>query len=119
MVFLFPIAILISFVPYYTKAAQIIKWRRTVKDFIRHNENYKYHKLILNESSFTVVQDDKEEIQKWFAITHVEIGKNYLLVNGPTQFLFPRNAMPEDDYQFFIDQIRLHLKADKTSTVNY
>lgn len=107
------IVTIITFIPYYTKVIQLKKWRNSVIEFIKVNEIFKQNKLILTENTLSLVQDEKEEINKWSAFTRAEITDNYLTLTGNTQYFFPKKSMPPDDYVYLIGKIKSHLKNNQ------
>jgi hypothetical protein len=77
---------------------------------LNKNEKFKSHKLILNEETLTLVQDNNEEIHKWTAFTHIEIAESYLMLTGTVQYFFPKKSMEPDDLEYFIQAINTHVK---------
>ena len=56
LIIVFSILSVLTFIPYYAKASQIHKWRRSVVRFLNRNQKFKSHKLILNNETLSLVQ---------------------------------------------------------------
>lgn len=102
---------LITFIPYFIKVLQLKKWRTSVLGIIHANEKYKQHKLLLTDSTLTLVQDGTEQITKWSAFTHAEISNDYLTLTSSFSYVFPKKSMTLDEYDYLSREIKLHLNS--------
>ena len=110
LIVVFTIFTLLLFIPYYLKAKQVFTWRKDVIRMLDKYEKIKSHKLVLTEEALCLIQDETEEIHRWSAFNHVEISDNYLLLTGTAQFFFPKKSMQMDDYAYFIQTVKAHIK---------
>lgn len=83
----------------YIKTFLILKkWKTQIYEFLDSEERYNHHKLILSDSYFSIIQDDKETIEKWSNFSSVKVLDNYISLEGKENFLIPSKSMTTENY---------------------
>lgn len=84
----------------YSVAKPILKWKRSVLNFIKTNESYKKHVLILTENCIELVEDEARTLEKWSSISNIKIEADYLILSGSKSFIFPKRSMAEAEFEY-------------------
>jgi hypothetical protein len=90
---------IIALVNYITAFRILYKWKSQIFTFFNSAEKYKKNKLILSDNSFTLIQDDKETIERWTNFSSVKISNQYINMLGKENCIFPSKSMTIEDYQ--------------------
>ena len=88
----------------------LLDWRKSIKDYLDKVEKYKYHKIVLSESAFTLITDTDETIERWSEFKKVEINELSITLWGNESYLIPsylipKKSMDPKDYEFFEKEI--------------
>ena len=72
-------------------------------------------KIILTDTYFSLVQDNKEVIEKWINFKTIKIEDTHIvLVSDQENYVFPNKSMEASDYNSFKDFITLKIKENHT-----
>jgi hypothetical protein len=104
--------LIITLLIYGKTAYAILKWRRAIVKYMDEHSRFKSQKLILTESSLSVIQDNVEAIYKWSVFTNAVIEENYVTLKGADLYLFPKKSMSLEDYGYFTQMVRSQLKSN-------
>lgn len=98
--FLIFCCIVFTFVAFnYIKTFLILKkWKTQIYEFLDGEEKYKQHKLILSDNYFSIIQDEKETIEKWDNLSSAKISDDFILIEGKENFIIPRKSMTTENY---------------------
>jgi hypothetical protein len=98
LVFIGSIVFLIFFYIYFRAFTTLRKWRREIKKYLDREEKYSKHKIILTDESLSVVQDDRETIEKWINFNSAQISNTHIHLEGKSSILIPSKSMSENRY---------------------
>lgn len=110
LVLFFCIIWILSIIFLCVKIYALLKWKKTVNDFLDKNSNYKTNKVILSDNSLTTIQDNEEISQKWSHFNTVEINDESIRMQSDIYYLFPSKSMTNEDYELFKDIVREKIK---------
>lgn len=111
VIFLF-ILISLASIRFYAKATPFITWKSTINSYLNDLEKIKKSKLVLSSNTFSLIQDEKETIEKWSEFKKVEIEPTYLLITGSTTYLIPKKSMKDFEFELFRKIITEKISAD-------
>jgi hypothetical protein len=100
------LASLISFWVWFVKARDEIVWKASMKSYLDKLEKKRLIKLIFSDLGFSLYMDEEEYFEKWDSIFRLDIGKDFIGIQGSTSFTFPRNSMSPENYQQLENFIR-------------
>jgi hypothetical protein len=103
-------SLLLALYNYYRKASLIVRWRKSVLEFIDKNSQFKSHKLVLNQNFLSLIQDQTETVARWSVFTKTTIDESQISLIGTDNYLFPKKAMSADDFEFLCEMIKTQLK---------
>lgn len=86
---------------YLGKLKPVWRWRKAIDKYLNDLDQVKNFELYLNKDSFRLIQDDRENIEKWANIKHVEMDDNSIFLDGGTLYMFPKASMSDEDYELF------------------
>lgn len=84
----------------------VLKWKKSIKQFLDVTSKYKINKLILSETSISIIQDDKEHIEKWSEFKKADINDESIILYSIVNYMFPRKSMTKEEYEFFKEIVR-------------
>lgn len=91
---------ILAVVALYAAAMPYIRWVKKVVTYIKTFEKYKMHELILTENSMELIQDETHTLERWSSIANIRIEPEYLVINGSSQYIFPRKSMTEAEFEY-------------------
>lgn len=100
------VVLLISLIQLGRNLYVVLKWKKSVKDYLDEVSTYKSNKIILTEQTFTLVRDEHETIVKWSSFKRLDITPLMVSFIGETSFAIPQRAMSESEYKRFYEIIK-------------
>ena len=92
------IVTIIFLLGFIQKALEIKQWKKQIRNYLKKLKVTKVYKVILTDSSFTIVQDDTEKIINWSSIIRAEINNEYISLEGQDNFLIPAKCITQGNY---------------------
>jgi hypothetical protein len=90
-----------AFYDWFIKAYPGIKWKKEIKIYLDGLDKIRENKLILTENAFSLIQDEKEIIEKWTEFRRTEMEENFIsMISNTTTYLIPKKSMTPDEFQF-------------------
>lgn len=84
---------------YYIKACRILyAWKTQISEALDREEQYNRYQIILSDGSFSLIQDDKETIERWSNFLKATISDEYIFLEGSQHIMIPRKSLKAEDY---------------------
>lgn len=91
-----PVALLAFF---YIKACRVLYvWKTQVSNSLDKEEQYEHYQIILSDGSFSLIQNDKETIERWSNFVKATISDEYIFLEGSQNIMIPRKSLKAEDY---------------------
>jgi tetrahydromethanopterin S-methyltransferase subunit G len=87
-------------------------WKRQIHKYLDDLDKIKENKIIITPSSFSLVQDNRETIEKWTEFKKAEINDTYILLLTSTNYMIPKNSMTSDEFDSFKKVISEKIKNE-------
>ncbi|WP_157485923.1 hypothetical protein [Flavobacterium soli] len=88
------------------KIYTVLKWRKSIKTFLDKTSKYKINKLIVSEVSISIIQDDKEHIEKWSEFKKADINDELIILCSTVNYMFPKKSMTNQEYELIKEIVR-------------
>ncbi len=88
------------------KVVPILRWRKKVNLHLDSIAGYKNCRLLLSESTFSFIHDDKETIEHWSNFKKIDISEDGILLYGNDIYLIPQKSVAADDYLVLTKEVR-------------
>lgn len=89
---------------------KVSKWRKEVIAYLKTLENPEIYQIKFNNKVFKVNLNNKKEASLWTEFTSAEIGEKFIALEGKFNYMFPRKAMSDSDYQFLKEAVQKNVK---------
>ncbi len=96
------------------KALELKKWKKQVAEFLKTLTSTTIYKIIITDSSLTIVQNDVEKIINWSSILKAEITNEYISFTCHENFLIPSKCIEPDAYPKLREALSEKLKNTTT-----
>jgi YcxB-like protein len=93
------------------KMAPVIKWKRSIKDFLNEQAKFITRKLTLTEKTLTLKQDTTITIVRWEDFKKIVIDDKSICLYGDENFMFPKKSMTWQEFDLLKNQILLKVKT--------
>ena len=93
------------------KMAPVIKWKRSIKDFLNEQAKFITSKLTLSENTLTLKQDTTTTFVRWIDFKKVVIDDKSIILYGDQDFMFPKKSMTWQDFDLLRNEILLRIKT--------
>ena len=77
-----------------------------IVDYLNRLSAYKTQKLILSEGALSLVQDDKETIERWTEFMKVVIDEKAISLTASENYYFPKKSMKAEDYELLVTEVK-------------
>jgi hypothetical protein len=88
----------------------IVRWRKDVMSSIHDILKYKDSSLEVTSNGFTLYQDDKETFVMWNSLISFQLESNYVFLSSKENFVFPRDSMSGEDFEFLKNYLSTNVK---------
>jgi hypothetical protein len=93
------------------KMTPVIKWKRSIRDFLNEQAKFISSKLTLSEKTLTVKQDTTITIVRWIDFKKVVIDDKSIILFGDKDFTFPKKSMTWQEFDLLRNEILLRIKT--------
>ena len=105
------IAFILSFAYLYKRIEPKLKWKKEINMFVRKQEKIVPQSLELNELSFSLIEGQRETIEKWAEIRSAEVEADFIIINTSKYFVFPKKSMADKDFNYFSKILKEKIKT--------
>ena len=102
--------IALSSIMFYNKTSALRTWKADINKFINQISKIKDYRLIVDESTITIINDDNEVIEKWSNFYKAEIASDYVTIFGQVNYSFFRTNMGHNGFEFIKELARKKIK---------
>lgn len=85
----------------YREVLLTIMLKRQINKYLDDLDKIKENKIIITPTSFSLIQDKTETIEKWTEFKNAEINDTYILLLTNVNYMIPKNSMTSDEFDFF------------------
>ena len=96
----------------YRKASPTILWKREIRDYLDGLDKIKKNKIVLTAGSFSLIQDDKETIERWTEFKKAEINGTHILLLSGTNYIIPKKSMTPSEFDLLKKVVSEKIKAE-------
>lgn len=93
------------------KMSPIIKWRKSITDFLNEQAKFINQKITIAENTLTLKQDTTVTIVRWMDFKKVVITDKSISFHGDTDLMFPKKSMSSHDFDLLKNAILLKVKT--------
>ncbi len=108
--YVFLLIFILSAVHLLLNVHQVLKWKQSVIKYLNVISKFTSHELLVNDSYLALIQDGNETIVRWSEFKKVELGEDFIRIEGSIDFLFPRKSMSESNFLILKELIRNNIK---------
>ena len=81
------------------RVVSLLKWKKSIKEYLDFVENHKTFKLIADENTITLKLDENITQEKWNEIKSCEINNEYISIKSNYDYFLPKKSMTESEYE--------------------
>lgn len=81
------------------RIVNILKWKKSVKEYLDFVSNHKSFKLIADENTITIKLDENITKEKWSEIKGCEINEEFISIKSNYDYFLPKKAMSKIEYE--------------------
>lgn len=81
------------------KVIPIIKWKKSIKEYLDFISNHQQFQLIATEESLIVALDENKTQERWREIKSYEENGDYISVKGNYEYFIPKKSMTNDEFE--------------------
>lgn len=93
------IALSMATIAWLNACRLLYNWKRQVSKSLDHEQQFERYKLILSDESFSLIQDEKETIERWTNFTSGTIDSDHIFLQGQQNFILPKKSVSASDYE--------------------
>jgi hypothetical protein len=93
------------------KISPVMKWKRSIKDFLNAQAKFMNQKIALSENAITLQQDTTLTTIPWKDFKKVVIDDKSIGLYGDTDFIFPRKSMAWHEFELLCNEILSRVKS--------
>lgn len=107
-----------SLLKYLIAASTIWQARKSITTFLDEIDRIKQHTIVYDDATFQLIQDEIIHAVEWSNFTGVQFGEDFFHLAGETDFLIPRSAMTDMQFEDLAAFVKRKLDTEKDTTLN-
>ena len=92
------------------KMSPIVKWKRSIRDFLNDQAKFINQKLTLSDKTLTLKQDTTITIMRWTDFKKIVIDDKSISLHGETDLMFPKKSMTWQEFDLLKNEILLRAR---------
>lgn len=92
------------------------KQRHHLEDFARSTEKSGAAELRVTDKGFCITIQGADHIERWDHVSKATIAHDHIHILAATSYLFPKAAMPEEDFTWLSEIVRARTFQDENSS---
>ena len=87
------------------KMAPIVKWKRSIQDFLNEQSKFINQRLTLSESTLTLKQDTRVTIMPWKNFKKIVIDNKSISLYGESDLILPKKSMTWQEFDLLKSEV--------------
>jgi hypothetical protein len=93
------------------KISPIIKWKRSIREFLNDQAKFINQKLTLTDKTLTLKQDTTITIMRWTEFKKIIIDDKSISLHGDTDLMLPKKSMTWQEFDLLKNEILLKTRV--------
>ena len=78
---------------------KILKWKKSIKNYLDNIATHKNFKLIADDNTFTIALDNDITKEQWNQLKACQVKPDYISIKSNYYYLLPKKSMTAEEYE--------------------